>query len=212
VVNQGDDSKQVSTRCWEWCMSIRHNWQRIRFTFANRIFIKKRQRSVNKGESRLCHDDSYFKDICSKIVKLIWKYWFLRGLFKMKGVRKFILYCCFCWSKARKMAYVDNAFLLPTTLRPVHRLQSLQNGPSLLSITVTGCLQSMRVHKIGPTAVLLIVGVIGGASVRGRWTWLRGTCLKRYRQGNECARMNLNNQQDDTWSPNEVSQLLTKEK
>jgi len=26
----------------------------------------------------------------------------------------------------------------------------------------------------------------------------RGRILKRYRQGKECARMNLNNQQDDT--------------
>ena len=36
--------------------------------------------------------------------------------------------------------------------------------------------------------------------------------LKRYRQGKECARMNLNNQQDDAWSPNEVSHLLTNKK
>ena len=28
---------------------------------------------------------------------------------------------------------------------------------------------------------------------------------KRYRQGKECARMNLNNQQDDAWSPNKMS-------
>ena len=34
--------------------------------------------------------------------------------------------------------------------------------------------------------------------------------LKRYRQGKECARMNLNNQQDDAWSPNEVSQFINK--
>ena len=32
--------------------------------------------------------------------------------------------------------------------------------------------------------------------------------LKKYRQGKECARMNLNNQQDDAWSPNEISRIL----
>jgi len=33
---------------------------------------------------------------------------------------------------------------------------------------------------------------------------------KRYRQGNKCALMNLNNQQDNAWSPNEVSQTSSK--
>ena len=39
-----------------------------------------------------------------------------------------------------------------------------------------------------------------------------GHSLKWYRQGKECARMNLNNQQDDAWSPNEVSQFINKYK
>ena len=34
--------------------------------------------------------------------------------------------------------------------------------------------------------------------------------LKKYRQGKECARMNLNNQQDDAWSPNEMSRTSAK--
>ena len=32
--------------------------------------------------------------------------------------------------------------------------------------------------------------------------------LKRYRQGKECVHMNLNNQQDNTWSPNQMSQYI----
>jgi len=66
------------------------------------------------------------------------------------------------------MAYFVNVFLLPIILRPVHRLKSLQNGPAFLSITVAGRIQSVRMHKVGPATVLLIVGVIGAASARGR--------------------------------------------
>jgi len=40
-----------------------------------------------------------------------------------------------------------------------------------------------------------------------RESWDAGTVINRYEQGKECARMNLNNQQDNAWSPNEVSQL-----
>ena len=32
--------------------------------------------------------------------------------------------------------------------------------------------------------------------------------LKRYEQGKECVRMNLNNQQDNAWSPNKMSQFI----
>jgi len=35
---------------------------------------------------------------------------------------------------------------------------------------------------------------------------------KRYRQENECVHMNLNNQQDDAWSLNKVSQFINKGK
>ena len=35
-------------------------------------------------------------------------------------------------------------------------------------------------------------------------------CLKRYEQGKECAHMNLNNQQDSTWSPNKMSRTSVK--
>jgi len=41
--------------------------------------------------------------------------------------------------------------------------------------------------------------------------WLEGLSsliYKRYRQGKECACMNLNNQQGDAWSPNEMSQYI----